>query len=153
VAKPFDEEILKARIKNIVARIEKLKRHFIGHDGIVNPRVQTNALDVKFMEDILLEIKQNYLASDFNVNQIIEKMGMSRSVFYKKFKSLSDQSINDLIKNFRLKKAATLLADENLTVSEVAYDCGFTDPAYFSRVFKEYYNVAPKDFATHRKVG
>jgi len=153
VAKPFDEEILKARIKNIIARIEKLKQHFIGHDGIINPRVQTNALDVKFMEDILSEIKQNYLASDFNVNQIIEKMGMSRSVFYKKFKSLSDQSINDLIKNFRLKKAATLLADENLTVSEVAYDCGFTDPAYFSRVFKEYYNVAPKDFATHRKVG
>jgi len=153
VYKPFDEEILKARIKNLIRRIEKLKQHFIGHDGIINPSVQANTLDVKFMEDILSEIKQNYLNTEFNVNQIIEKMGMSRSLFYKKFKSLSDQSINDLIKTFRLKKAVNLLADGNLTVSQVAYDCGFTDPAYFSRVFKEYYKVAPKDFATHSKVG
>jgi signal transduction histidine kinase/DNA-binding response OmpR family regulator len=152
VAKPFDEEILKARIKSIIARIEKLKQHFIGRDGIINSGVQTNALDVKFMEDVLSEIKQNYQASDFNVNHIIEKMGMSRSVFYKKFKSLSDQSINDLIKNFRLKKAAALLADGNLNVSEAAYECGFTDPAYFSRVFKEYYQVAPKDFGGHAKI-
>jgi AraC-like DNA-binding protein len=101
------------------------------------------------MEAVLSEIKQNYLDPEFNVNQIVEKMGMSRSLFYKKFKSLSDQSINDLIKNFRLKKAAKLLADGNLTVSQVAYECGFTDPAYFSRVFKEYYSVAPKDFDTH----
>jgi len=153
VYKPFDEEILKARIKSLITRIEKLKQHFVGHDGIINPSVQTNALDVKFMEEILAEIKQNYLEPQFNVNQIVEKMGMSRSVFYKKFKTLSDQTINDLIKNFRLKKAAMLLADGQLNVSEVAYDCGFTDPAYFSRVFKEYYSVAPKDFATHSKVG
>jgi signal transduction histidine kinase/ligand-binding sensor domain-containing protein/AraC-like DNA-binding protein len=152
IYKPFDEEILKARIKSLIIRIEKLKQHFIGHDGIINPNVQTNALDIKFMEDILVAIKENYLNPQFNVNQIIEKMGMSRSVFYKKFKSLSDQSINDLVKNFRLKKAAKLLADGNLTVSQVAYECGFTDPAYFSRVFKEYYNVAPKEFGTPSKI-
>jgi len=152
VYKPFDEEILKARIKNLIERIEKLKQHFIGHDGIINPSVQTNALDIKFMEDILSAIKENFLDPQFNVNQIVEKMGMSRSLFYKKFKSLSDQSINDLIKTFRLKRAVNLLAEGNLTVSQVAYDCGFTDPAYFSRVFKEYYYVAPKDFTTHNKV-
>jgi signal transduction histidine kinase/ligand-binding sensor domain-containing protein/DNA-binding response OmpR family regulator len=150
VYKPFDEEILKARVKSLILRIQKLKQHFIGHDGIIDHSLSANALDVKFMETVLGEIKQNYLDPEFNVNQIIEKMGMSRSLFYKKFKSLSDQSINDLIKTFRLKKAANLLADGNLTVSQVAYECGFTDPAYFSRVFKEYYNVVPKDFATHR---
>jgi signal transduction histidine kinase/ligand-binding sensor domain-containing protein/AraC-like DNA-binding protein len=154
VYKPFDEEILKARVKNLVTRIEKLKKHFIGHDGIINPSVQTNALDVKFMEEVLAEVKKNYLNPQFNVNQIVDKIGMSRSLFYKKFKSLSEYSIHDLIKNFRLKKAAMLLADGHLTVSQVAYDCGFTDPAYFSRVFKEYYSIAPKDFSssTHSKV-
>jgi AraC-like DNA-binding protein len=132
--------------------MEKLKRHFIGHDGIIDRNVQANALDVKFMEEVMAEIKQHYLDPEFNVNQIVEKMGMSRSLFYKKFKSLSDQSINDLIRNLRLKRAAKLLADGNLIVSQVAYDCGFTDPAYFSRIFKEYYSVAPKDFSTHTKI-
>ena len=152
IYKPFDEQILKARVKSLIIRLEKLRLHFIGHDGIIDHSIETNALDMKFMEGVLAEIKQNYQDPEFNVNQIIEMMGMSRSVFYKKFKSLSDQSINDLIKTFRLKKAAKLLADGNLTVSQVAYDCGFTDPAYFSRVFKEYHNMAPKDFATQIKI-
>lgn len=152
VYKPFDEEILKARVRSLIARIEQLRKHFIGHDGIIDRNVQTNALDIKFMEGVLAEIKQHYTDPEFNVNRIIEKMGMSRSLFYKKFKALSDQSINDLIKNFRLKKAATLLANGNLTVSEVAYECGFTDPAYFSRVFKEHFRVTPKEFFTPSKV-
>jgi len=152
VYKPFDEEILKARVRSLILRLDKLRRHFVGHDGIIDRNVETNALDVKFMEDVLAEIKANFSDPEFNVHQIVEKMGMSRSLFYKKFKSLSDQSINDLIKNFRLKKATKLLGEGRLTVSQIAYECGFTDPAYFSRVFKEAYNVAPKDFATHSKI-
>jgi len=151
VYKPFDEEILKARVRSLVLRIKKLKQHFLGHDGIIDRSLPVNVLDVKFMEEVLAEIKQHYTNPDFHVNQVIEKMGMSRSLFYKKFKSLSNQSINDLIKNFRLKKAEKLLAQGTLTVSEVAYECGFTDPAYFSRVFKDHYNVAPKDFSAQSK--
>ncbi|HYF71019.1 MAG TPA: two-component regulator propeller domain-containing protein [Ohtaekwangia sp.] len=144
--KPFDEEIFQARIKNLIIRIQQLKQHFLRYDGVINSNVQANALDVKFMEEVLAEIKQKAFDPEFNVNQIIDKVGMSRSLFYKKFKSLSDQSVNDLIRNTRLKKAAGLLAEGNLTVSQVAYECGFTDPAYFSRVFKENYEVAPKEF-------
>jgi signal transduction histidine kinase/AraC-like DNA-binding protein/ActR/RegA family two-component response regulator len=153
VYKPFDEDLLKARVKSLVTRMEKLRQHFIGQDGILQPGAQANALDVKFMEDVLAEIREHCFDPEFNVNQIIETIGMSRSLFYKKFKSLSDQSINDLIRTFRLKKAASLLSNGTLTVSQVAYDCGFTDPAYFSRVFKEYYNVSPKDYPLHRKTG
>jgi signal transduction histidine kinase/ligand-binding sensor domain-containing protein/CheY-like chemotaxis protein/AraC-like DNA-binding protein len=151
VYKPFDEEILKVRVRNLIIKIQKLRQHFVNHDGIIDRTLQANPLDVKFMEEVLAEIRHNYLDPDFNVNQIIGKMGMSRSLFYKKFKSLSDQSVNDIIKSFRLKTAAKLLAEGNLTVSEVAYECGFTDPAYFSRVFKEYHSVAPKDFAAPYK--
>jgi AraC-like DNA-binding protein len=151
VYKPFDEEILKVRVRNLIIKIQKLRQHFVNHDGIIDRTLQANPLDVKFMEEVLAEIRHNYLDPEFNVNQIIGKMGMSRSLFYKKFKSLSDQSVNDIIKTFRLKTAAKLLAERNLTVSEVAYECGFTDPAYFSRVFKEYHSVAPKDFAAPYK--
>lgn len=151
IYKPFEEEILKARIKSLISKIEKLRKHFIGHDGIINPDITVNTLDKKFIEDVLTVIKKNYLDPNFKITHIIEEIGMSRSLFYKKFKALSDESINDLIKNFRLKKAATLLSKGHFTVSQIAYDCGFSDPAYFSRVFKEYYNTAPKDFGATSK--
>ena len=83
---------------------------------------------------------------EFNVNTIIESMGMSRSVFYKKFKALCDQSIKDIIKNYRLKRAEELLLNNDLNISEVAYITGFNDPLYFSKVFKESYKVPPTDF-------
>ena len=61
---------------------------------------------------------------------------------------MSTESINDLIKYFRLKRAGELLLTDRLTVSETAYNTGFSDPAYFSKVFKEHYKVSPKDFAS-----
>lgn len=149
IKKPFEGNVLKARVRNLIRQKENLRQHFVGRDGIINPKVQVNALDKDFMENIFNIIKEKYTDPEFSINQIIEKIGMSRSVFYKKFKSLSNQSINDLIKNFRLKKADELLAGGNHSVSQVAYDCGFSDPAYFSKVFKEYYKVAPKDYASN----
>jgi signal transduction histidine kinase/ligand-binding sensor domain-containing protein/DNA-binding response OmpR family regulator len=146
ILKPFEGEILKARVKNLIRQIEKLRQHFIGRDGVINHKVQANALDIIFMEEILNTLREQYVNPEFNVNLIIEKTGMSRSVFYKKFKALSILSINDLVKNFRLNKAAELLSGGHYTVSQVAYECGFSDPAYFSKVFKEYYKVSPKDY-------
>jgi signal transduction histidine kinase/ligand-binding sensor domain-containing protein/DNA-binding response OmpR family regulator len=147
IYKPFDGDILKARIKNLIMQKENLRKHFIGTDGIINSKIKANNLDVKFIDDILTLIRNHFSEPEFNVNDIIEKMGMSRSIFYKKFKSLSDQSINDLIRNFRLKKAAELLNSQQYSISQVAYDCGFSDPAYFSKVFKEFYKISPKDFS------
>lgn len=146
IYKPFDEELLMVRVKNLIAQKENLRKFFIGSDGIINPKVKANNLDISFIDRVLEQIQQQYPDPDFNVNTIIDKLGMSRSIFYKKFKALSDQSVNDLIRNFRLKKAAEMLAGGQFTVSQVAYDCGFSDPAYFSKVFKEFYKVSPKDY-------
>ena len=150
IYKPFEEDILKARIKNLIAQQEKLRKHFIGTDGIINHKIKANDLDVKFVDAVLNQIKAHYTEPDFNVNDIIDKMGMSRSIFYKKFKALSDQSVNDLIKGYRLKKAAELVSSGSYSVSEVAYECGFSDPAYFSKVFKEFYKISPKDYSGKR---
>jgi YesN/AraC family two-component response regulator len=149
IYKPFDGEILKARLKNLLLQKENLRKHFIGSNGIINPKLKANNLDVQFIEEIINMIKNHFSEQEFNVNDIIEKMRMSRSIFYKKYKALSDQSINDLIRNFRLKKAAELLNSNQNTVSQVAYDCGFSDPAYFSKVFKEYYKISPKDYTSN----
>jgi signal transduction histidine kinase/DNA-binding response OmpR family regulator/ligand-binding sensor domain-containing protein len=150
IYKPFEGEILKARIKNLILQQENRRKHFIGTDGIINQKIKTNDLDIKFIDNILNLIKTQYSEPEFNVNDIVEKMGMSRSIFYKKFKALSEQSVNDLIKSYRLKKAVDLLSAGNYTVTEVAYDCGFSDPAYFSKVFKEQYKISPREYTSKR---
>jgi len=101
-------------------------------------------------EFVLNLIKTHYSEPEFNVNDILEKIGMSRSIFYKKFKALSEHSVNDLIKIYRIKKAADLLSTGNYSVSEAAYECGFSDPAYFSKVFKEHFKLSPKDYIGKR---
>ncbi len=147
ITKPFEPELLKARIGNLIRKKEKLRQVLINNLGIVDSKVPANSLDKQFMEEVIKIINEKYSEPQFNVNQIIEQMAMSRSVFYKKFKALSNQSINDLINIHRLNKAMSMLNSKLYTVSQVAYECGFSDPAYFSRVFKEYFNQNPKDVA------
>jgi signal transduction histidine kinase/ligand-binding sensor domain-containing protein/DNA-binding response OmpR family regulator len=149
--KPFDDNLLKSRINNLIRQREQLRKHFIGSDGLVNKKLSVHSLDKSFMDKIFDMIQENYKDPEFNVNTIVEELSMSRSVFYKKFKALSNLSINDLIKNYRLKRAEELLLNNGLSVSEVAYITGFSEPAYFSKVFKEHYKVSPKDFKNSSK--
>lgn len=146
IYKPFDDELLKSRIRNLLKQRDQLKKHFIGDDGELNKNIPHTSLDKIFVEKILNNIREKYSDATLNVNHIINDMGMSRSVFYKKLKAVSNLSINDLIRNVRMKKAKELLLNSSLTISEIAYDTGFDDPAYFSKVFKEQYKVTPKDF-------
>lgn len=151
IYKPFDDNLLISRIENLLRQREQLRNHFIAADGIIDHKIDVNSLDKKFMEKVLVVIKQNFKNHEFNVNHIIDEIGMSRSVFYKKFKTLSNQSIHDLIKNYRLKQAEELLRANHPNISEIAYDCGFSDPAYFSKVFKEQYKVSPKKYLSSLK--
>jgi len=146
ILKPFEVDLLLARIKNLLRRKENIRKELIGIDGVINKNTSINSLDIEFIEKVIKIVQENYTNPDFNVNNIIEKIGLSRSVFYKKFKSLSNQSIHDLINEYRLKKARELLLTTNLNINEVAAECGFDDPAYFSKVFKKKYGISPKEF-------
>ncbi len=152
IRKPFDDRLLMSRIKNLIWQRKQLLVHYIGSTGLANDKTGGSPLDKVFINNIMQAIRDNYKDPDFSANSIIENSGMSRSVFYKKFKALSDQPINDLIKNFRLKRAEELLLAGNLTIGEVAYNTGFNDPAYFSKVFKEHFGASPRDFVIS-KVG
>jgi len=146
IYKPFDIKLLRSRVRNLIRQKEVLRKHLIGMDGKINSNISVNSLDKSFMDKIFDIILNNHHNPDFTVNNIIDEIGMSRSVFYKKFKALSNISIHDLVKQFRLKKACDLMIDNSLTIAEVAYRSGFNDPSYFSRVFRETYQITPKDY-------
>jgi AraC-like DNA-binding protein len=99
-----------------------------------------------------MEIVQSHIPdSEFSVAQFARLMGVSRSQLHQKLKEYTGQSASDFIRTLRLQQAAELLRQQRYTVSEIAYRCGFNDPKYFHRCFKEVYGVTPGNFAEGAK--
>lgn len=150
LTKPFDETLLHKRIQNLLEKQERIRQQLLLNNGEINRNSDVRSLDYAFLEKIMEIIRQHCTNPDFNVNHIIEEMGLSRSVFYAKLKSLSNQSVNELITNYRLQKSAELLQNTRLSISEIALECGFNDPAYFSRLFKQRFGLSPKEYRNHK---
>lgn len=92
---------------------------------------------------------ENHIAdTEFNVAKLVDEIGMSRPVLFRKLKALTDMSIIDLIRTTRLKKAASLLKQKKMTISEVSYAVGFTDSKYFSKAFRQQYGKTPSEYMT-----
>ena len=85
-------------------------------------------------------------APDFNIESVAESMAMSRTTFYRKFKSLTGITTVEFVRDMRLEKAKKLLDAGDCNVSEVAYEVGFSNPKYFSTCFKEKFQVSPSDY-------
>jgi signal transduction histidine kinase/ligand-binding sensor domain-containing protein/CheY-like chemotaxis protein/AraC-like DNA-binding protein len=146
VFKPFNAIVLSARIKNLIETRKLLKQRF-SQDIFLTPKdVTVTSPDEKFLTKALDIVEKNISDSDFNVDKLVEEIGMSRSVFYRKLKNLIGQSANDFIKTIRLKRAAQMLRQNKLTISEVSYEAGFSDPQYFSKCFHKHFGKTPSQF-------
>lgn len=107
---------------------------------------------VEFIDQLHRIIDQNLQNSDFNIDTIATEMGLSRSTFFKKVKNVTGFAPVDLIKEFRLSRAAELLKQTDLSITEVAYKSGFKDSGYFGKCFRKRFGQSPRDFAaSHRE--
>lgn len=145
VTKPFSIKILKARIDVLIETREKLKEKF-RHEIQTSEAPHSGSQD-KFMAAIVREIEKNVSNSEYSVQELCEATKYSYIQVYRKVKALSGITVNELIRNIRLQRAAVLLKDPDVRISEVMYDVGFTSPSYFTKCFKEYYDMTPKDYA------
>ena len=108
------------------------------------------ALDRRFISDFKAIIEKNISNSEFNVNDISHELGMSRVQVYRKVKALFGYSVNDFLINARLKKAKHLLLETDKAIAEIAYEVGFSSPAYFSTAFRSKLGQSPKELkSTH----
>ncbi|NRA52478.1 MAG: response regulator, partial [Phaeodactylibacter sp.] len=151
VTKPFKFRLLKARIFNLIHSREVLKKRF--SQNFLQPEPdQAPSPDEQFLLKAVGIVEANLNDSEFGVSEFAKHLGMSRSVLYRKFSALTDQSVKEFINMIRLKKAAEMLRMGTCeSISEVAYSVGFSDAQYFSKKFKKHYNMTPTQYVTaHR---
>lgn len=146
ISKPFNLDLLKAKINNAIDSRRKMKALFVSSNDLAPLDVQSDSLDDKFHAKAFEVLETNYSNPEFSVELFSDMMFVSRSLLYKKLKALVDLSPNDFITVYRLKKALPLLAAKDISVNEVAYSVGFNDPKYFSRVFKKFYKKTPSEY-------
>ncbi|MGN6640292.1 MAG: substrate-binding domain-containing protein [Mucilaginibacter sp.] len=146
ITKPFNLDYLIANVWNLIGNRAILKQHFTSDISPTEKLTVSKKLDKKFLNDFAGIVEQNLANDKFSVDDICKIIGISRVQLYRKVKALLDCSITDYILNRRLKKAKYLLNNEDLTISEVTYMVGFSNPNYFSTVFKAKYGCTPTEF-------
>ena len=147
ITKPFDTKLLLTRCNNIIRNRQLIKEKFAKKQDCQISLIATNALDKKFLDDIVRIIDNNLDNVDFDIPLLCQELGMSRSSFQRKFKSLTNMTPNDFIIQHKLKIAANILVqDPNLQIGEIADKLGFGSSKYFSRLFKEFFNYSPLEY-------
>lgn len=146
--KPFNNQEMEARVKNLLVIREKLKKYYQKNNTqiLVDTHVKTNIIDEQFIKKIK-DIIENHLSdSQFSIEQLANEVSLSTTQLRRKIKALSNQTIVEFIRLYRLEKAAQLLNQNAGNISEIAFNVGFDSLSYFSKVFQETYGVSPSDF-------
>jgi signal transduction histidine kinase/AraC-like DNA-binding protein/CheY-like chemotaxis protein/ABC-type xylose transport system substrate-binding protein len=146
VTKPFNSDLLIASVQNLIRNRLILKEHFTSDITPAEKLPVSKTLDKKFINDFAGIVEQNLGNDEFNVDDICKLIGISRVQLYRKVKALLGCSITEYILNRRLKKAKYLLTHESYTIAEITYMTGFSNPNYFSTVFKSHYGCSPTEY-------
>ena len=163
ITKPFSATYLKARVKNILQsrlKIQEAYRERLLNSGwkAADDKVEKSETNVpemspndrKFM-DKLMELMENSLDnSDLVVDDLVKDMAVSRSVFFKKLKSLTGLAPVEFIKEVRINKAVQLIESGEFSITQIAYMVGINDPRYFSKCFKQKMGMTPTEYRDHK---
>ncbi|HEY6901709.1 MAG TPA: ATP-binding protein, partial [Puia sp.] len=157
ITKPFDFELLHAKIRSLLGLSQQLKSTFTRQINVVKPdgaEKEVESADEKLMRQIVACIEANFDDPKLSVEFLSRELAMSRTSLYNKMLELTGQTPVEYIRSFKLEKAAALLERNDLTISEIAYKAGFSTPNYFARAFKAKYKMGPSEYASQvRKQG
>ena len=147
ITKPFHSKVLLARIENLLRQRQLLKNLYQG-TKVAEKEISEAHLedrDKQFLKQLQAIIQKNLSDSEFGVEDMGQQIGLSRVQLYRKVKAMTGSSVVDLLRKARLAKARRLLETRSMSVSEVAYEVGFSAPSYFTKCFKEEYGMLPGD--------
>lgn len=146
ITKPFSIQVLTLNVKNILSTKEASRQKFV-RDILLNPApIAVETPDDKFLAKLMKLIEDNLDNTDLDVSFLVEAIGMSKTVLYKKVQAITNLSVADLIKTVRLKQAALLLEQNQMSIADIAFAVGFNDRKYFSKEFKKQFEVSPSEY-------
>lgn len=143
ITKPFSGQVLLSRIENLLRSRIMLRSVFAGDKQETEEEEKLNEADKTFVGRLRTAIQENLGDSDFSVERLGEEIGLSRVQLYRKVKALTGQTPVELLRKARLTKARQLLEKTEKSVSEIAYEVGFTSPSYFNKCFKDEFDINP----------
>lgn len=156
ITKPFSVSYLKARIVNLLEQRKRLQGIFYSyeksHTKEYNPKPYLiTDQDEQIMQKVMLALEENMENNNFSVEDLGNIVGLNRTSFYYKIKSLTGYTPVEFIRDVRLKRAAQLLDNSELFVKEISYMTGFLDIRYFNKIFKSKYGVTPGEYRKENK--
>ncbi|MGC9942773.1 MAG: helix-turn-helix domain-containing protein [Verrucomicrobiota bacterium] len=143
---PFRLPVLKARVDNLLENRRKLHEHFQQLQSVQPRELAMNQVDAEFLRRVVEIVEKNLADYEFDMETLARQMAVSRRQLFRKFKALAGSTPNVFIRDIRLKRAAQLLRDSRMTVSEIIYAVGFSDPKYFRNIFRERFGVLPGEY-------
>jgi len=144
--KPFEMDVLTARIHNLIKSRNLLRSKYANEVNAELNNITRNSTDRSFVSKATSILADNLSNIDFTAEEFSREIGMSRSNLHLKIKALTNQSTTEFIRTYRLKEAGKLLRTNDYNISEVAYQVGFNKISYFNRCFKKLYNITPSQF-------
>lgn len=146
--KPFNGDLLKARIKSLVANRKRLKELYLSgtsQSGLGQSAAKWHDMDHDFYAQFLSVVEEEISNSELCMDDIASRMGISRVQLYRKIKALTNYSPTDLVRNLRLQQASRMLKSSDMTIAEVCYAVGFTSHSYFTKCYREYFGELPSE--------
>ena len=151
LTKPFNTKELKSILYNLSSNRRKLQQIYARELVDLKPNeVRVDSKEKQFLDSLKNYLEENFSNSNLSVSDIATFLKMSDTQLRRKLKSISNYSPNEYLRMFRLKKAADLLDSKSNSVSEIAYQVGFENLSYFSKVFQKEYNCQPSEYTTKK---
>ncbi|WP_222538205.1 hybrid sensor histidine kinase/response regulator transcription factor [Pedobacter polysacchareus] len=146
IIKPFDKDLLLAKINAVLDNRDTLHQYFRDNITLRNNNQKISATYKAFLEKCIAIVEENLSNEDFNAQWLARSCNLSYSILYKKVKSISGLSLNAFIRSIRLRKAALLMLSTNTNVNEAAFQVGIYDIKFFRLQFKKLYGMNPSDY-------
>jgi len=146
IVKPFNPEILRLRVNNLISIRRKIRQSFNKNSVFANINTDLPSTDDKFISKVFEYIKQNIDNPELRIDSFSKDVGMSRVQFYRKIKSITGKTPSMLIMEIRMNAASELIKKTDLNINEISYQVGFNDSSYFGKCFKMYFGVTPSEY-------
>ena len=150
ITKPFNMDELVARIKNLIDQRKRLRDKIKQELNLRPEALADNSVDKEFMQKLLAALEQNLADENFDSERLAQKLFVSRSRLHRKLRALTGQAPGEFIRMYKLKRAAQMLVENRVSVTQIAYEVGFGSPAQFTRAFKKYFSCLPSEFARRK---